>query len=51
MVSSGVSIYDVAQVFGDLNVESTKPYIAADTKHLKMCALSFDGITPKGGDI
>jgi site-specific recombinase XerD len=50
MVSSGVSIYDVAQVFGDASIESTKPYIATDIEHLKMCALSFDAITPIGGD-
>ena len=50
MVSNGVSVYDVAQVFGDTNVESTKPYLAADIPHLKMCALSFDGIAPLGGD-
>ena len=49
MVSNGVSVYDVAQVFGDKNVESTKPYLAADTEHLKMCALPFDGIAPIGG--
>jgi integrase len=49
MVANGVSVYDVAQVFGDGNVESVKPYIAADTEHLKMCALPFDGIAPVGG--
>lgn len=49
MVSNGVSVYDVAQVFGDRNVESTKPYLAADTEHLKMCALPFDGIAPTEG--
>jgi len=36
-------------VFGDGSVESVKPYIAADTEHLKMCALPFDGIAPQGG--
>jgi len=51
LVSNGISVYDVAQVFGDRNVESTKPYIAADAKHLKMCALPFDGIATKGGDV
>lgn len=51
MVEGGVSVYDVAQVFGDKNVESTKPYLATDMKHLKMCALTFDGIAPLGGDI
>lgn len=49
MVSNGVSVYDVAQVFGDTNVESVKPYLAADSRHLKMCALPFDGIAPAGG--
>lgn len=50
MVSNGISVYDVAQVFGDKNVDSTKPYLAADMEHLKMCALSFKGISPTGGD-
>ena len=49
MVSNGVSVYDVAQVFGDKDVESVKPYLAADSRHLKMCALPFDGIAPTGG--
>jgi site-specific recombinase XerD len=51
MVAGGVSVYDVAQVFGDGNVESVKPYIAADVEHLKMCALPFDGIAPMGGAV
>lgn len=50
MVSNGVSVYDVAQVFGDRSIESTKPYLSADLEHLKMCALSFDGIAPLGGE-
>jgi len=50
MVSNGVSVYDVAQVFGDKKIDSVKPYLAADYKHLKMCALPFDGIAPLGGD-
>jgi len=44
MVTNGISVYDVAQVFGDKNINSTKPYLATDVKHLKMCALSFAGI-------
>lgn len=51
MVSNGVSVYDVAQVFRDKSINSTKPYLAADTEHLKMCALPFDGIAPAGGDL
>ena len=50
MVSNGISVYDVAQVFGDKNVNSTKPYLVADVEHLKMCALSFAGIAPAGGE-
>lgn len=50
MVTNGISVYDVAQVFGDKNVNSTKPYLATDMEHLKMCALSFEGIAPAGGD-
>ena len=50
MVTNGISVYDVAQVFGDRNVNSTIPYLATDAKHLKMCALSFVGIAPAGGD-
>ncbi|GHV20048.1 hypothetical protein FACS189425_10770 [Clostridia bacterium] len=49
MVTSGVTIYDVAQVLGDADIDSTKPYIALDVKHLKICALPFGGIAPKAG--
>jgi site-specific recombinase XerD len=49
MVDASVSIYDVAQVLGDSNINSTKQYISVDMPHLKLCALSFDGIAPKGG--
>ncbi len=50
MVANGISVYDVAQVLGDKNVNSTKPYLATDAEHLKMCALSFEGIAPAGGE-
>ena len=30
MVTNGISVYDVAQVFGDKDVNSTKPYLATD---------------------
>jgi site-specific recombinase XerD len=51
MVTNGVDIYTVAQILGDTNIESTKPYIALDSLHLKQCALPFDGFAPKGGDV
>jgi integrase len=49
MLSSGTPVTTVAQVLGHAEVDSTKKYIAVDKEHLKMCALPFDGIKPKGG--
>lgn len=49
MLSSGSPVTTVAQVLGHAEVDSTKKYIAVDKEHLKMCALPFDGIKPKGG--
>jgi len=46
MVTNGVETTIVAQVLGDADLNSTQKYIALDRKHLKRCALSFDGITP-----
>jgi site-specific recombinase XerD len=51
MVVNGVDVRTVAQVLGDADVESTKPYIALDSVHLKRCALSFDGIVPREGGV
>lgn len=49
MLAAGEPVTMVAQVLGHTEVESTKKYIAVDTEHLKMCALSFRGIKPKEG--
>ena len=49
MLSSGTPVNTIAQVLGHTEVDSTKKYIAVDKEHLKMCALPFDGIKPKGG--
>lgn len=41
-------VTDVAQILGHTNIySSTKQYINLDTKHLKICSLSFDGIRPR----
>jgi site-specific recombinase XerD len=50
MITNGVSVETAAQVFGDSQMNSMKQYIALDTKHLKSCALPFDGIAPIGGN-
>jgi site-specific recombinase XerD len=49
MLASGTPVTTVAQVLGHSKTDSTKQYIAVDKEHLKMCALPFDGIEPKGG--
>ena len=49
MIVGGVSVISVAQVLGQENFNSAKQYISLDSKHLKLCALPFDGIAP-GGD-
>ena len=50
MVTTGTSVIMVVQVFGGRNINSAKKYISLDSKHLKLCALPFDGISPIGGD-
>jgi integrase len=49
LLAAGETVNMVAEVLGHTDINSTKKYIAADEEHLKMCALSFDGITPTGG--
>ena len=49
MVTTGTSITTVAQVLGHTNIDSAKKYIALDSEHLELCALSFYGITLTGG--
>jgi len=44
LVTSGVSVHTAAQILGDANINSTKKYIALDSRHLKECALDFAGI-------
>ena len=48
MVTAGVPITTVAQALGHSDIDSTKPYIALDARHLRECALGFAGIVPKG---
>ena len=49
MLAAGEPVTMVAQVLGHAEVDSTKKYISVDTEHLKMCALPFDDIKPRGG--
>ena len=46
MVAGGTTIDTVAQVLGHTEINSAQKYISLDGEHLKICALSFDGIAP-----
>jgi integrase len=48
LLAAGEPVTMVAQVLGHAQVDSTKKYISVDVLHFKMCALSFDGIKPRG---
>jgi integrase len=50
LVSAQIPVTTVAQILGDQELDSVKPYIALDSIHLQECALSFEGIEPEGGD-
>lgn len=51
MVTTGTPVTTVAQVLGHAEIDSTKKYISLDSRHLKLCALPFDGIVPDGGGV
>jgi site-specific recombinase XerD len=48
LVVSGVPVTTVSQVLGHTDISNTKQYIALDTRSLKVCALDFAGIRPRG---
>ena len=50
MVVAGTPITTVSQVLGQVQTESTKPYIALDNSRLRICALDFSGIPMKKGE-
>jgi integrase len=47
MATSDVPITTIAQILGHSDIDSTRKYIALDTKHLKECTLNLVGIEPK----
>jgi site-specific recombinase XerD len=48
MVVAGIPIATVAQVLGHSEIDSTNPYVALDSIHLKECALDFTSIAVDG---
>jgi integrase len=48
LVTSGTPVTTVSQVLGHTNISNTKQYIALDTQSLKVCALDFKGVEPRG---
>lgn len=51
LVVAGIPITTVSQVLGHTDISNTKQYIALDTQHLKLCALDFEGIKPRGWSV
>lgn len=43
MLAANVPLSTISEVLGHSRSDSTKPYLAADLKNLRMCALSLDG--------
>jgi integrase/recombinase XerD len=48
LVVAGTPVTTVSQILGHTDISNTKQYIALDTQHLKICALGFEGIMPRG---
>jgi integrase len=44
MLAAEVPLHTISEVLGHANSDSTKPYLSTDFLHLKMCALSLNGI-------
>lgn len=49
IITAGIPITTVSQVLGHKNIDASIPYVAVDTANLKECALSLEGIEPRGG--
>lgn len=48
LIVAGTPVTTVSQILGHTDISNTKQYIALDTQHLKICALGFEGIMPRG---
>jgi len=44
MLAAEVPLHTISEVLGHANSDSTKPYLSADFRHLKMCALPLTDI-------
>lgn len=49
MTMAEIPLMTTSQILGHSGIDVTKQYISLDSKHLSICALSFDGIRPGGG--
>lgn len=49
MTIAEIPLMTTSQILGHSGIDVTKQYISLDSKHLSICALSFDGIKPGGG--
>lgn len=49
MTIAEIPLMTTSQILGHSGIDVTKQYISLDSRHLSICALSFDGIRPGGG--
>lgn len=49
MTMAEIPLMTTSQILGHSGIDVTKQYISLDSKHLSICALSFNGIRPGGG--
>jgi len=43
MLAANVPLHTISEILGHSRTDSTKPYLSADLKNLKLCALPLDG--------
>ena len=48
MTIAEIPLMTTSQILGHSGIDVTKQYISLDSRHLSICALSFDGIRPGG---
>lgn len=51
MLSADVPLSTISEVLGHSRTDSTKPYLAADLKNLKMCAIPLTGLECAKGEL
>jgi len=51
MLAANVPLHTISEILGHSRSDSTKPYLSADLKHLRLCALPLDGFECTKGEL